>query len=150
MMSVFEDYRDRRFDRYFTSNFIAKHLSFGAIPIGGHQQYRERARAGNVGLNLRHRNGQPADVNSIIFDLDLRTNSRQVFRLMQEVEARNASNFYRDNAGGNNSMVSGDEYYINTTATGSRQWFVKRKFRYGVIPVGGRYVINHYDGDERD
>lgn len=147
-MPVFEDYRAYRFGRYFTANFLSSHLRpFEAVPIGGHREARERARAGNLDLVARAQQGRHAEWNSIIYDLDLAGKVRQVLRLMHEVERRNADGSYRDAVG----LATSDPYHIHTTTFGSRQSFNYRRFHYAVIAIeGGRMIINHYAGAADD
>jgi hypothetical protein len=146
IVSVHDDYRNRRLGRYFSRNFVDKHLRFEPLPIGGHKEARQRARAGNIGLNARHRNGHPAEVNTLLFDVDLRTNQSQIQRLMKEIEARNLSGFYPKQDEPLGVIVSEDEYYLHTSAQGSRQAFSHGRLLYGVRSIENRFVVVHLDG----
>jgi hypothetical protein len=147
-VSVHDDYRNRQLSRYFSKNFLDSHVRFEPLPVGGHKEARQRARAGNIGLNERHRAGRPADVNTLLFDVDLRTNESQIQRLMKEIEARNLSGYYQKEYKPQGVIVSETEYYLHTSAQGSRQSFSQGRLLYGVRSIDDRFVIVHFEGVE--
>ncbi len=149
-MGVYQDYMDHRWSGYFTAEFREKHLMpFHYIPRGGHKEARQRARDGNVALNARFRREQDTGLNSIIYDIDPDHGTpRQVLRLMQEVEMRNEEKYYDGSDLNKNRILTLDEYDIQMTGHGSRQWFVKGRFLHGVCedPKMDRYIIFHMGG----
>ena len=152
-MSVHDDYRAGDYGRYFTTTFIGKHLMpKQAMGLDGHKAKREMSRAQNIALNQRNQRGRAVSLNSLIWDIDLSQPERvnQVFRLMQEVEARNAEGYYLDGAnlqiiGNERGFLTEHAYHLGETEPGSRNKLVYRRFLYGVIVVdGSRHIINHF------
>jgi hypothetical protein len=146
-VSVYDDYQNGRWSRYFLANFLHNHLCPNTpVPLGGHKESRQRARGGNLALNDRGGNA----LNSLIYDFDATNRVFQVLRLMQEVDKRNEDGFYEqqlDAAVPVHLFRTGDAYYVQTTARGSRHDLAYDAFLYGVVAdEDGRYVINHYDG----
>lgn len=145
-MSVYDDYLNHRWDAHFTERFRIKHLMpFYYIPMGGHREARAGARVGNVLLNRRFQRDWGTDRSSLIYDLDPEgERPRQVLRLMNEVEERNAAGFYASPEGAE-PIASRDAYVIQTTGHGSRHWLVHRPIPYGVQldEATGRYRVNH-------
>ena len=150
--SVYQDYLNREWSRYFTENFAFKHLRpFEIIPLpeggGGPQQHRaarERARAGNRHLIVRAQHNLPAEKNTLIFDIDRHRGVKQVLELMKEVESRNNNGYYRgaDRPQYSNTLES---YYIHTTGHGSRNWFGFKPFTYGIDRLSEtRFIIKHF------
>jgi hypothetical protein len=146
-MSVYDDYRNKRWEGYFAPLFRMKHLRpYIPVPLGGHPAARKRARLGNIGLNRRAQQGYGATVNTLIYDFDVERKVKQILLLMQEVEQRNTAGYYQDE---NNPhpIHTLEEYNIQTTGQGSRQQFFFGLFDYDVEELdNGRYVINHFDG----
>src|SRR5262249_38309452 len=96
VMAVYQDYRGRCWENYFLPGFIHSHLRPNvAVPLGGHQEARQRAREGNLRLIARAHRGRGAEQNSVIYDFDPEHRVYQVLQLMQEVEKRNRDDFYR-------------------------------------------------------
>jgi hypothetical protein len=160
-MLVYDDYNSRRFGRYFTAEFVTKHLQVGHyIALGGHKAARERARIANVTLNRRFQRGNQehgkenknpwdTDLNSLIFDSPEDGNpERQVFHLMKEVEKRNTERFYTAEIRKAGKIETIDAYFICTARQGSRQKNILAKFYYNVRDLDGtgRFVICHFGG----
>lgn len=152
--SVYQDYLNRRWQNYFTDDFVFKHLrphEYVPLPEGGsrpaqHQAARDRAKAGNLHLIARAHHDLDAAKNSLIFDIDRQHGIRQVLQLMQEVEQRNSADYYKMHPCPP-WIETTQDYYVQTTGHGSRQSFARKRLKYGVgrLP-SGRYVINHFDG----
>ena len=143
-MAVYDDYRNSLWRNYFTDLFRLNHLRpFVPVPLGGHQEARQRARAGNLSLIVRARAGHGAAWNSVIYDFDTERRVRQVLQLMQEVEERNAKGYYQSHP---ELVTTLQTYCIHTTGHGSRQELLRRPFQYGVAALNGRYLIHHFAG----